>query len=62
MPGNISDKIEYVGFATADWKENDKLYHKIHTFMIDTKYIINNYNKKPVDLIKVQLDNIGKKY
>lgn len=62
MPGNISDKIEYVGFATADWKENDKLYHKIHTFMIDTKYIINNYNKKPVDLIKVQLDNIGKNY
>lgn len=59
MPGMIKEKLKYVGYATADWKDNDKSFHKIYTYMLDTKFMINNYNKKPFDYIRNELSTIN---
>lgn len=56
MPYNRLDKkysyhgnICRIGFAKTNWNVDGKKYEKIHTFLIDLKYIINNYDKNNND-------------
>lgn len=43
----LSHNIEYVGFAESSWKNNTlcNYYEKISVILIDTKYLIDCYNK-----------------
>ena len=60
LPGHIEGIIDYIGFATADWKSNDKEYHKVHSFMFDTKYLINNYDKNPINYMEKYIQSENK--
>ena len=38
--------IQYIGFAKSDWKNNEKNYEFIHTFLIDLKHVIKTWNSR----------------
>lgn len=42
---NELELMKYVGTATTDYTIGDKGYHKIKAILIDTKYLMSNYNK-----------------
>lgn len=64
LPGYIggdSNTIKYIGKAFSSWKKNDKPYHIIYSFIMDTKFIINNYSNKPKDLLKERIVSLSEK-
>lgn len=40
-----SNILEYIGYATSEWKDNDKNHEVIHAFLIDLSHVIKTYNK-----------------
>ena len=40
-----NDNIQYIGYAKAEWKDNDQVHEKIHAFLIDLKHVIKTWNK-----------------
>ena len=39
-----NDIIQYIGFAKSTWKDNQKSHELIHSFLIDLKHVILNWN------------------
>ena len=37
--------LEYIGYATSEWKDNDKNHEVIHAFLIDLSHVVKTYNK-----------------
>lgn len=46
-PFELSDNIEYVGFAESSWKNklSNNYFEKVSVILLDTKYLIDCYNK-----------------
>ncbi len=46
-PFGLNNNIEYVGFAESSWKNNlsNNFYEKVSVILLDTKYLIDCYNK-----------------
>ena len=61
---NNSEIIHYIGYAEADWKKEmlgkDKDYYKVHMILIDTKWLIKNYNQIENEKIDKEIDNLEK--
>ncbi|WQX77047.1 LlaJI family restriction endonuclease [Helicobacter pylori] len=53
--GNI---FENIGFANGEWRGNLKQYENIQGILIDTKFLMQNYNKKSNDLLKLLAKNV----
>jgi len=49
---NIEEKLKYIGNAASDWHDGSKNYHTIHAVTLDTKFLLENGNKKRRDLQK----------
>lgn len=49
---NIEEKLKYIGYATSDWHDGSKNYHTVHAVTLDTKFLLENGNKKRRDLQK----------
>lgn len=47
---NMEEKLKYIGYATSDWHDGNKNYHTIHAVTIDTKFLLENGNKKSDEL------------
>ncbi|UWD34543.1 LlaJI family restriction endonuclease [Mesomycoplasma molare] len=43
---NLSNNLEYIGFAKSDYRASKHKHEIIHTFLIDLKYLINIWNNK----------------
>lgn len=43
---NMEEKLQYIGYATSNWHDGSKNYHTIHAVTIDTKFLLENGNKK----------------
>lgn len=57
LPGNNAEKVKkegnplsYKGYATSEWKDNSKNYHKIHAVTLDTKFLIENAGKNNAEV------------
>ncbi|GAA9590143.1 hypothetical protein UBN78_03480 [Helicobacter pylori] len=57
-PLKLSNIFENIGFANGEWKDNLKQYEKIQGILIDTKFLMQNYNKKSNDLLKLLAKNV----
>ena len=43
---NTSELIHYIGFSTAEWKDNcDNKYETIYAFLVDMKHLVSFWNK-----------------
>lgn len=42
----LEKNIEYVGFTESSWRENNELYEHIGLILIDTKFLIDCYNRQ----------------
>ena len=49
---NIEEKLKYIGNAASDWHDGSKNYHTVHAVTLDTKFLLENGNKKRRDLQK----------
>ena len=49
---NIEEKLKYIGYATSDWHDGSKNYYTVHAVTLDTKFLLENGNKKRRDLQK----------
>lgn len=49
---NIEEKLKYIGNAASDWHDGSKNYHTVHAVTLDTKFLLENGNKKRCDLQK----------
>ncbi len=49
---NSNDIIKYIGFAKSDWKDNNDSHELIHAFLIDLKYVINEWNSYNNDVVE----------
>lgn len=49
---NIEEKLQYIGYAASDWHDGSKNYHTVHAVTLDTKFLLENGNKKRRDLQK----------
>ena len=49
---NIEEKLQYIGNAASGWHDGSKNYHTIHAVTLDTKFLLENGNKKRRDLQK----------
>ncbi|WP_296024779.1 LlaJI family restriction endonuclease [uncultured Treponema sp.] len=49
---NIEEKLKYIGYATSDWHDGSKNYHTIHAVTMDTKFLLENGNKKSCEMQK----------
>lgn len=51
--------LAWIGKATTDWEKEGRSYEKIHTFLIDLRFVIENYNKDDnndiIDLFKEEI-------
>ena len=60
-----STNMKFVGSARTDFKHEDKLYCKIKAILIDTKWLIENYNRnnKMIEELAnlIEMENIRKK-
>ena len=43
---NLKEKIEYVGYAKADYRNGNDDHEIIHAFLIDLKYVVQTWNKQ----------------
>lgn len=62
----LEDNLQYIGFAKAEWNNNEESHQFIHTFLIDLKHVVKVWNKynhsQDVEqLVKEILEN-DKKY
>ena len=55
-----SELIHYIGFSTAEWKDNNEKYESIYAFLVDTKHIISFWNKgnheKDIEMLIEQIE------
>lgn len=42
---NTNEIIHYIGYSETEWKGNENGYESIYAFLIDTKHVINIWNK-----------------
>ena len=60
-----STNMKFVGSARTDFKHEDKPYCKIKAILIDTKWLIENYNRnnKMIEELAnlIEMENIRKK-
>ena len=49
---NIEEKLKYIGYATSDWHDGSKNYHTVHAVTLDTKFLLENENKKSCEMQK----------
>ena len=49
---NIEEKLKYIGNAASDWHDGSKNYHTIHAVTMDTKFLLENGNKKSCEMQK----------
>ena len=42
---NGGKDLRHIGYATSKWEKTGLMYEKIHTFFIDLRYVIRNYDK-----------------
>ncbi|GAB0053480.1 hypothetical protein YGH029_07980 [Helicobacter pylori] len=52
-PLKLSHIFENIGFANGEWRDNLKQYENIQGILIDTKFLMQNYNKKSNNLLKL---------
>lgn len=53
LPESNAEKLfSYKGYATTNWKDNSKNYHKIHAITLDTKFLLENAGKKSSEMKK----------
>lgn len=45
---NAENFFSYKGFATSEWKDNSRNYHKIHAITLDAKFLLENAEKTAV--------------
>ena len=58
----FNKEFEFIGNATAKWADSEEYKHrKIAAILIDTKYLINNWNKKDINNLNMLSDLITKK-
>ncbi|MGQ2896588.1 llaJI restriction endonuclease, partial [Helicobacter pylori] len=57
-PLKLSDIFENIGFANGEWRDNLKQYENIQGILMDTKFLMQNYNKKSNDLLKLLAKNV----
>ena len=62
MPANLEkgtfqspDKIEFIGIATSDWKQNKYPYEQVAGILIDTKFLMSNHTNR--NLLKRELSS-----
>lgn len=56
----LEKNIEYVGFAESSWRNSKELYDHISVILIDTKFLIDCYNKQTDNDISKLLASIQK--
>ena len=56
----MEKNIEYVGFAESSWRNSKELYDHISVILIDTKFLIDCYNKQTDNDISKLLASIQK--
>lgn len=49
---NAKELFSYKGFATSEWKDNSKNYHKVHAVTLDTKFLLENAGKGGTEMQK----------
>lgn len=47
---NIEEKLQYIGNAASDWHDGSKNYHIIHAVTLDTKFLLENGNRRSREL------------
>lgn len=47
---NMEKKLQYIGYAASDWHDGSKNYHTIHAVTLDTKFLLENRNKRNCEL------------
>ena len=47
---NIEEKLQYIGNAASDWHDGSKNYHTIHAVTMDTKFLLENGNRRSREL------------
>ena len=53
LPDNsIEEKLQYIGYATSKWHDGSKNYHTIHAVTLDTKFLLENGNKRSDEMQK----------
>ncbi|WP_367960200.1 LlaJI family restriction endonuclease [Helicobacter acinonychis] len=57
-PLKLNNIFENIGFANGEWRDNLKQYENIQTILIDTKFLMQNYNKKSNNLLKLLVKNV----
>ncbi|WRB06315.1 LlaJI family restriction endonuclease [Helicobacter pylori] len=57
-PLKLSNIFENIGFANGEWRDNLKQYENIQGILIDTKFLMQNYNKKSNDLLRLLAKNV----
>ncbi|GHR33504.1 hypothetical protein JP0096_02800 [Helicobacter pylori] len=57
-PLKLSNIFENIGFANECWRDNLKKYENIQGILIDTKFLMQNYNKKSNNLLKLLAKNV----
>ncbi|GAA9066043.1 hypothetical protein BTM314_02880 [Helicobacter pylori] len=50
--------MKTLGFANGEWRGNLKPYENIQGILIDTKFLMQNYNKKSNNLLKLLAKNV----
>lgn len=51
LPESNAEKLfSYKGYATTNWKDNSKNYHKIHAITLDTKFLLENAGKNSSEM------------
>ena len=58
---NIEEKLQYIGYAASDWHDGSKNYHTIHAVTLNTKFLLENGNKKRGEMQKELARLIEKK-
>ena len=57
-PLNLNNIFENIGFANGEWRDNVIKYENIQGILIDTKFLMQNYNKKSSAFLGVLVENI----
>ncbi len=57
-PLKLGNILENIGFANGEWRDNLKQYENIQGILMDTKFLMQNYNKKSNDLLKLLAKNV----
>lgn len=58
---NGTEKLQYIGSATSDWKDCSKNYYTVHAVTIDTKFLLENSRKDNKE-IRLKLQELIKKH